>query len=60
MSETAQTALVPGGTGRTGSLVAKNLAERGMGARTAARNGADVRFDWDEPATYRGALAAAR
>jgi uncharacterized protein YbjT (DUF2867 family) len=51
-----QTALVLGGTGRTGSLVAKSLAARGMGARTAARNGADVRFDWDEPTTYRGAL----
>jgi uncharacterized protein YbjT (DUF2867 family) len=56
MTETPQTALVLGGTGRTGSLVAKNLAERGVGARTAARNGADVRFDWDEPTTYRGAL----
>jgi uncharacterized protein YbjT (DUF2867 family) len=56
MTETSQTALVLGGTGRTGSLVAKNLAERGMGARTAARTGADVRFDWDEPTTYRGAL----
>ena len=56
MTEPSQTALVLGGTGRTGSLVAKNLAERGMGARTAARIGADVRFDWDEPATYRGAL----
>ena len=56
MTKTPQTALVLGGTGRTGSLVAKNLAERGMGVRTAARNGADVRFDWDEPTTYRGAL----
>jgi uncharacterized protein YbjT (DUF2867 family) len=56
MSETSQTTLVLGGTGRTGSLVAKNLAERGMGVRTAARIGADVRFDWDEPTTYRGAL----
>jgi uncharacterized protein YbjT (DUF2867 family) len=56
MTEPSQTALVLGGTGRTGALVAKNLAERGMGVRTAARIGADVRFDWDEPATYRGAL----
>ena len=59
MTEAPQTALVLGGTGRTGSLVAKNLAERGMGVRTAARNGADVRFDWDEPTTYRRALDGA-
>jgi uncharacterized protein YbjT (DUF2867 family) len=59
MTDIPRTALILGGTGRTGSLVAKNLAGRGMGARTAARNGADVRFDWDEPATYRGALDGA-
>ncbi len=56
MTDTPKATLVLGGTGRTGSLVAKNLAERGMGARTAARNGANVRFDWDDPATYRSAL----
>jgi uncharacterized protein YbjT (DUF2867 family) len=50
------TALVLGGTGRTGSLVARRLAERGLTARTAARHGADVRFDWDEPATHPTAL----
>src|SRR5258708_18872682 len=56
MTETPQAVRVVGGTGRAGSLVAKSLAEQGMGARTAARRGADVRFDWDEPASYRGAL----
>jgi uncharacterized protein YbjT (DUF2867 family) len=56
MSESRQTTLVLGGTGRTGSLVAKNLVERGRKARTAARHGADVRFDWDDPATHAPAL----
>ena len=56
MTEPPQTALVLGGTGRTGSLVAGSLTERGLGARTAARHGADVRFDWDDPATHPGAL----
>ncbi|MFJ9244208.1 NmrA family NAD(P)-binding protein [Streptomyces sp. NPDC101776] len=51
------TALVLGGTGRTGSLVARRLTERGTAARTAARHGADVRFDWDAPATHPTALA---
>src|ERR1700733_8041804 len=56
MTDIPHTVLVLGGTGRTGSLAAKSLAARGRGARTGARNGADVRFDWDEPTTYRGAL----
>ncbi len=46
-----------GGTGRTGSLVANKLAERGLSARTASRHGADVPFDWDLPATHAPALA---
>ncbi|GAA2512026.1 NmrA family NAD(P)-binding protein [Winogradskya humida] len=48
--------LVLGGTGRTGSLVAKNLRDRGLAARTAARHDADVVFDWDDPDTQRSAL----
>ena len=56
MSESPQTALVLGGTGRTGSLVAKKLIERGLGARTASRNGSDVLFDWDDPTTHDRAL----
>jgi uncharacterized protein YbjT (DUF2867 family) len=56
MTVSSQTALVLGGTGRTGSLVAKNLHERGLTARTAARHGADVLFDWDEPSTHSPAL----
>jgi uncharacterized protein YbjT (DUF2867 family) len=45
-----------GGTGRTGSLLAGKLARRGIAARTASRHGADVRFDWDAPATHADAL----
>ncbi|WP_030452793.1 NmrA family NAD(P)-binding protein [Herbidospora cretacea] len=50
------TTLVLGGTGRTGSSLARRLAERGVTTRTAARSGADVRFDWDDPATHHEAL----
>jgi uncharacterized protein YbjT (DUF2867 family) len=56
MTGTPQTTLILGGTGRTGSLLAKRLTERGMSARTAARTGADVPFDWDNPATHGDAL----
>jgi uncharacterized protein YbjT (DUF2867 family) len=48
--------LVLGGTGKTGSRLAARLAGRGLSVRTAARRGADVRFDWDDPATHGAAL----
>src|SRR5258708_6537494 len=57
MKNSQQTTLVLGGTGRTGSLVARKLAERGLSARTAARHGADLPFDWDKLATHGPALA---
>ncbi|MDR3439034.1 NmrA family NAD(P)-binding protein [Telmatospirillum sp.] len=57
MTTSQQTTLVLGGTGRTGALVAQDLRERGFGARTASRRGADVVFDWDDPTTYALALA---
>jgi uncharacterized protein YbjT (DUF2867 family) len=57
MTSSQLTTLVLGGTGRTGSRVAKNLAQRGLGARTAARGGADVRFDWDDKTTHGPALS---
>ncbi|MEV6541268.1 NmrA family NAD(P)-binding protein [Streptomyces sp. NPDC051665] len=57
MTGSPPTALVLGGTGRTGSLVARQLPERGLPARTAARHGADVPFDWDDPTTHPAALA---
>ena len=57
MSNARETALILGGTGRTGSVIARSLVERGLQVRTAAPRGADVRFEWDDPATHRSALA---
>ena len=57
MDNSRQTTLVLGGSGRTGSLVARKLGERGLSARTASRHGADLMFDWDNPATHVPALA---
>lgn len=48
--------LVLAGTGKTGSRLATKLAKLGLGVRTAARNGADVRFDWDDATTHQAAL----
>ncbi|HEX3789516.1 MAG TPA: NmrA family NAD(P)-binding protein [Pseudonocardiaceae bacterium] len=56
MTDSRQTTLVLGGTGRTGSLVAQQLTERGRTAATASRRGADVVFDWDDPTTHARAL----
>ena len=53
---TPPTALVLGGTGRTGALLARGLVARGLKARTAARRGADAVFDWADPTTYAPAL----
>jgi uncharacterized protein YbjT (DUF2867 family) len=44
--------LVLGATGKTGARVAQKLVEQGISVRTAARRGADVRFDWDDPSTF--------
>ncbi len=57
MTNSQRSTLVLGGTGRTGSRVARNLIERGLGARTAARTDADVHFDWDDTTTHRPALS---
>ena len=48
--------LVLGATGKTGSRVAGLLSEQGVSVRTAARGGVDIRFDWNNPATFEGAL----
>ena len=48
--------LVLAGTGKTGSRLAAKLAKLGLSVRTAARNGADVHFDWDDATTHRPAL----
>jgi uncharacterized protein YbjT (DUF2867 family) len=48
--------LVLGATGKTGSRVASKVSEQGVSVRTAARGGADIHFDWNNPATFEGAL----
>jgi uncharacterized protein YbjT (DUF2867 family) len=48
--------LVLGATGKTGSRVARKLAEGGTRVRRAARSGADVIFDWNDPTTFEAAL----
>jgi uncharacterized protein YbjT (DUF2867 family) len=57
MTSTPRAALILGGSGRTGPLIARHLAGHGIPARTASRHGSDVLFDWDDPATYPDALA---
>jgi uncharacterized protein YbjT (DUF2867 family) len=56
MTNASKTILVLGGTGKTGTRVAARLAELGHSVRTAARHGADARFDWDDPTTHRAAV----
>jgi len=48
--------LVLGATGKTGSRVAQKLIDQGISVRTAARSGANIRFDWDDPSTFAPAL----
>lgn len=51
--------LVTGGTGKTGSLVARQLASHGVEARIATRKATtpeQVRFEWGDVASYHGAL----
>jgi uncharacterized protein YbjT (DUF2867 family) len=48
--------LVLGATGKTGSRVAAKLAAQGVSVRTAARKGADIRFDWSDPSTFAAAV----
>lgn len=48
--------LVVGSTGKTGSRVARLLAERGHAVRPVSRN-SSIPFDWEQPATWPTALA---
>lgn len=57
MTDSTSAALILGGSGRTGSLVAAYLTDHGVQARTASRHGSDRFFDWDDPTTYSQALA---
>ena len=56
MTNAGKTILVLGGTGKTGTRVASRMTELGHHVRTAARHGADIRFDWDDLATHRTAV----
>ena len=56
-SDLSPTVLVLGGTGKTGRRLAGLLRDAGVDVRTAARSGADVAFDWADPATHAPALA---
>jgi uncharacterized protein YbjT (DUF2867 family) len=56
MTNVPSSALVLGGTGKTGSRLVAKLAKLGLTVRTAARHSADIHFDWDDPATHRPAL----
>ncbi|WAS96448.1 NAD(P)H-binding protein [Nannocystis punicea] len=52
-------ALVTGGTGKTGSAVARGLRARGVTAAIASRHPRDpdhVRFDWADPSSHDSAL----
>lgn len=51
-----QNVLVLGGTGKTGSRVAAQLAERGVTVRLGSRS-ADIPFDWEDEATWAPALS---
>jgi len=53
-----QPILVLGASGKTGSRVARILAERGASVR-AARRDPDVRFDWNDTSTFGPALDGA-
>src|SRR5690349_1117651 len=59
MTSASATTLILGGTGKTGSRIAASLAALGLPVRTAARDRADVHFDWDDPSTHRQALDGA-
>ena len=59
MTDTSNTTLVIGGTGKTGSRIAARLTALGLPVRTAARDGGDVHFEWDDPGTHQQALDGA-
>jgi uncharacterized protein YbjT (DUF2867 family) len=59
MTNTRDTTLVIGGTGKTGSRIAARLTALGLPVRTAARDGGDVHFEWDDPSTHQQALDGA-
>ncbi len=59
MTNTANTILLLGGTGKTARRIATRLTAAGATPRTAARHDASIHFDWDDPATHGAALDGA-
>ncbi|MDQ0578448.1 NmrA family NAD(P)-binding protein [Streptomyces rishiriensis] len=65
MNKSQEFALVIGATGTTGSRVAAQLAAVGRRVKAASRRATPVggacpvRFDWDDPASFEGALEGA-
>jgi uncharacterized protein YbjT (DUF2867 family) len=59
MNTKEKTTLILGGTGKTGSRVAKRLAARGESVRIASRSG-KTPFDWDDRATWQEAVRGAK
>lgn len=57
MTKQKKTILVLGGSGRTGSLLAKQLSVGGSKVRSASRHGSQFHFDWNDVDTYEGALS---
>lgn len=51
-----KTTLVLGGTGKTGTRVARGLRAAGLPVRTASRTGGDIRCDLDDPMSWTPAL----
>ncbi|MEV0786818.1 NAD(P)H-binding protein [Streptomyces sp. NPDC050423] len=62
MTDSAKFTLVVGATGTTGSRVAARLVSAGVRVKAASRRATPVdgarpvRFDWDDPSSYAGAL----
>ena len=50
------TYLIIGGTGKVGRRLSEILRSRGHTVVVASRSGADVHFDWREPASYRSGV----
>src|SRR5258708_17115957 len=59
MTNANNTIRVRGRTGKTGSRIAGRLTDLGLPVRTAARDGADVHFEWDDPSTQQQAVDGA-
>ncbi|WP_017596142.1 NAD(P)H-binding protein [Nocardiopsis potens] len=55
MANESGTVLVIGGGGKVGRRVVARLREQGVEARAASRSG-EVRFDWNDPGTWKPAL----